>query len=74
MRGVFALLTLDNGEIAVVDIDDYDNACRTPVDFSSMTSDPLLGCTGDPWSMRNTKGEVSCNVVEPHHVRSARLF
>lgn len=68
LRGTFAYMALTNGQVAIVDIDDLDAACRGPerqsvragCDADAAPSSPLL----------ETSGEASCNVVLPHAVRS----
>ncbi|WP_437553020.1 hypothetical protein WME97_17230 [Sorangium sp. So ce367] len=68
LRGTFAYMALTNGQVAIVDIDDLDAACRGPerqsvragCDADASPSSPLL----------ETSGEASCNVVLPHAVRS----
>ena len=64
LRGVFAFVLLASGQIAVIDIDDYDAACRGPSDHGA-----LFGCT-DEKSDLFTSDEVSCNVVERHAPRA----
>ena len=64
LRGTFAFLALTSGRIAVIDIDDYDAACRGPSATSS-----LYGCTGPQVSGLVTAQEVSCNVVLPNAPR-----
>src|SRR5262249_43075633 len=65
MRGAFAYLVLSTGQIAVVDIDDYDKDCRMP-----RRPTALNGCPEDLINEGNKKefessGETSCNVVVP---------
>jgi hypothetical protein len=67
LRGTFAFLALTSGRIAVVDIDDFDAACRGPVKPS-----PLFGCdTSTPAGAPPlaTSNELSCNVVLPNTPR-----
>ncbi|KYF85508.1 hypothetical protein BE17_32780 [Sorangium cellulosum] len=69
LRGSFAYLVLTNGQVAIVDVDDLDAACRGPAVGSARA-----GCGGDaPTSDKPlvTSGEASCNVVIPHTLRSA---
>ncbi len=62
LRGVFAFLALTNGQVVVVDVDDFDEACRGPKDSGE--------CEGH----HGASGELSCNVVERHELRSATYF
>lgn len=74
LRGSFAFLLLSSGIIVVIDIDDYDAACRAPESSGSL--DPLFGCPGvfgPEATSDGATGEVSCNVVTPHEGRSARF-
>jgi hypothetical protein len=71
LRGTFAFAALSSGRIAVVDIEDYDQACRRP----ALSDDPALGCSGtlmlnSTKTLFSASGEASCNVVERHRVRS----
>lgn len=61
MRGVFAMVALASGQIAALDIEDYDAPCRGP---KSSTSD-CPGIGGD-----FATGEPTCGVVTPHAPRS----
>jgi hypothetical protein len=75
LRGTFAFVALSDGRVAVVDIDDYDAACRGPTVPSTLYGcaqeglppgqEPLV--TSDPAG----RGEASCNVVVPHALRSS---
>src|SRR5690606_27625277 len=66
---------------SIIDIDDYDAACRR---HESVNPDEELneyGCALDPWTEEletsngpTTTGELSCNVVQPHRVRSREQF
>ena len=72
LRGAFAYLILSTGQIAVVDIDDYDAACRMPWTPSHLNGCPstVIGVE-DVWE---SSGEASCNVVTPHTPRSANYM
>jgi hypothetical protein len=66
LRGTFALVGLSSGQVAVIDIEDYDAPCRGPVNQAK-----ALGC--DPTMLASglvTKDEPSCNIVEPLTPRS----
>ncbi|WP_437338365.1 hypothetical protein [Sorangium sp. So ce394] len=67
LRGSFAYLALTNGQVAVVDVDDLDAACRGPEQQSARAGCAGAPASGDPLK---TSGEVSCNVVLPHALRS----
>jgi len=69
LRGAFAYLVLSTGQIAVVDIDDFDKNCRIPKKPSH-----LQGCDSDLIGKEKdyvSSDEASCNVVVPHTLRSA---
>lgn len=82
LRGLFAMVSLHTGTLAMVDVDDYDAACRRP---SSVGHTEGEGCPGDSEifdervselnddDTTRVTAEVSCNVVSPHRVR-ARTF
>jgi len=63
-RGAFAMIALSSGEIAAIDIEDFDAPCRGPSD-----PDASLGCASDAVG-GVTSDEASCNVVLPHATRS----
>jgi hypothetical protein len=73
LRGTSAYMVLANAQVAVVDLDDFDGACRRP----SATDATSLGCAGvvpdsNPAmpSFPAASQEVSCRVVERHRQRS----
>jgi hypothetical protein len=79
LRGTFAFAALEGGRIAVVDVEDYDGACRRP----AVTDDKVLGsqCGGQPiqkisatMPLVSASGENSCNIVERHRLRSNVFF
>jgi hypothetical protein len=78
LRGMFGFLVLSSGQVVVVDVDDYDEACRRPID----TDDVKLGCgstNGMPHADKTglfpaASQEVSCQVVERHRPRSQLFF
>ena len=84
LRGTFGFVALSNGRISVVDVDDYDEACRRP----AVSDDRALGCpdvikglsfsTPLPSAAQSSAApdetEASCNVVEPHRIRSGQFF
>lgn len=65
LRGVFAMVALASGQIATIDIEDFDAPCRGP-----QNQTPQAGCDGTETGL-NTSGEATCNAVEPHQPRSA---
>lgn len=83
LRGVFGFVALSSGQIAVVDEDDFDAACRRPVEANSSSTPDFRGCANDPQSIKSyqvtsdgnatptVSDEASCNVVERHRTRSA---
>jgi hypothetical protein len=90
LRGVFALVTLASGTVAVVDVDDWDAPCRRPAilatdlaqgggrAFSSLApAQPSVAgdAYGAPVSVDNsTTDEAFFPVSVPHRLRSAVLF
>ncbi|MBI4957434.1 MAG: hypothetical protein HY908_35830 [Myxococcales bacterium] len=65
LRGVFAMAVLSSGEVVVLDVDDYDGACRGPVDRHA-----LFGCSDETTDLA-TSGEYSCATVVPHQTRAS---
>lgn len=85
-RGLFAYVLLGNGQVAVVDIDDFDAACRRPVQANSESLSDFRGCRNDPafppfYTSTGEEGdlalvtnEVTCRAVVPHRARSSSLL
>lgn len=84
LRGLFGFILLANGQIAIVDEDDFDADCRRPISTNQSAIPDFRGCANDSLSGLLTQGgeangsplvsnEVSCRVVQPHRFRSARL-
>ncbi len=80
LRGVFGFAMLSNGQVAVIDVEDFDAPCRRPVTTNPGDFEDLHGCVGDPTGapysingIPTVTGESSCKIVEPHHPRSANL-
>jgi hypothetical protein len=83
LRGVFAFLALSSGQVAVIDVDDRDAACRRPIQANPSEVEDFRGCAGDPEGIAyftvnqdpeatpTVTGELSCQVVQPHRARSA---
>jgi hypothetical protein len=69
LRGTFAFAALTSGKVAVVDVDDFDGACRAPVIQSTLYGCATNGSSGE--AVPNTSWEESCNIVEPNAVRSS---
>ncbi len=63
MRGTFAMVALASGQIAVIDIEDYDAPCRGPSE---------AGGPGCPATFAGgvTTDEATCAVTVPHTTRS----
>jgi hypothetical protein len=72
-----------NGKIGVIDVEDFDAACRRPENAGQ----PFRGCQDDTVTDKGDQpffagqdgnknlfvtDEVSCRIVEPHRIRSAR--
>jgi hypothetical protein len=86
LRGLFGMLALESGQIAAIDIEDWDAPCRRPAtnNPNAQTVD-WLGCKQVSWSDKRSPFEIgvdtysvtdesSCNVIEPHRLRSGRFF
>jgi hypothetical protein len=88
LRGIFASVLLTNGQVAFVDVDDYDAPCRRPASVNSEAQEDFRGCKSDPADLPGLMGgppryatsagptvsdEVSCRMVEPHRARSSSL-
>jgi hypothetical protein len=85
LRGVFAFAALQSGQVAVIDVEDLDGACRRPVSVNHTANENIFGCKNDDPSVPETSGyffsgspsvsnELSCNVVVPHRARSRSFF
>ncbi|MBK9000240.1 MAG: hypothetical protein IPM35_31365 [Myxococcales bacterium] len=86
LRGVFGFAMLSSGQVAVVDVEDYDAPCRRPVSTNSAAEENFRGCAGDApqpefFTLDNTasgkrtvSAELSCRVVEQHRSRSGRML
>jgi hypothetical protein len=87
LRGVFAFAMLTNGQIAVIDVEDFDAPCRRPITGNTTPFEDFRGCVSDkpdpnqPGSdlyftesgVPTVTDESSCNVIEPHRPRAAWL-
>ena len=81
LRGIFAMVALSDGHVSVVDVEDWDQPCRRPVENNTSAVADWRGCKNDYSSQyidtsgdRTVSDEASCNVIEPHHPRSGRFF
>jgi hypothetical protein len=81
LRGVFGLAALASGQIAVIDVEDFDAPCRRPIRANPNGVPNFQGCADDPVSgfytaggtatgQRTVTDEASCQMVEPHRPRA----
>ncbi|MEO8902557.1 MAG: hypothetical protein ABI488_11235, partial [Polyangiaceae bacterium] len=88
LRGVFGFALLSDGHVAVIDVEDFDAACRRPVlsntsnfvDFRGCAPDkPAPGAAAPPPEFIDGTGvvtvtaESTCNVIEANRPRAASL-
>ena len=88
LRGVFGFVMLINGQIAIIDVEDFDAACRRPLSTNPLPYplEDFRGCSADPGTEPNQSyftnpdthlptvtNESSCHVVEAHRPRAASL-
>lgn len=84
LRGLFAVASLLNGQLAVIDVDDYDASCRRPSAVGT-EANSSVGCPTDTQEFSDVEAlndgeltrvtnEQSCNVVQPHRVRARSLY
>ncbi|MET0794641.1 MAG: hypothetical protein ABW061_24180, partial [Polyangiaceae bacterium] len=89
LRGLFGFAMLTNGQIAIIDVEDFDAPCRRPKttnlsafpDFRGCVNDlpgkskadPLYTLDGTENTAPTVTDESSCNVIEPHRPRAASL-
>lgn len=85
-RGLFAYVLLSNAQLSVVDVDDFDAACRRPARLNPAASLNFQGCSDDPTSpefytsdgsedgVPTVTNELSCRAVVPHRARSGNLL
>ncbi|HMJ11998.1 MAG TPA: hypothetical protein VK524_11325 [Polyangiaceae bacterium] len=79
LRGIFAFAALSSGQVAVIDVEDFDALCRRPVSANVSSEPDFRGCANDPSDndyalsdgAATVSNEASCNVVEPHRARGA---
>lgn len=48
LRGLFGLVLLTNGQVYVVDVDDFDDKCRRPREANASSTPDYRGCANDP--------------------------
>jgi hypothetical protein len=83
LRGLFANVLLTNGQLAIVDVEDFDAPCRRPSALNPSANEDYRGCVSDPAGAPNyidpntfvptVTEEVSCRMVEPHRARATAL-
>lgn len=87
LRGTFGFVLLTNGQVGVIDVEDYDEPCRRPIYKNSADILDFRGCANDPeeptyytlpdgedeTGQPTVTDEVSCRIVQQHRARSARL-
>jgi hypothetical protein len=71
LRGIFAFVTLSNGSISVVDVDDWDAPCRRPDPMSSDPDVKDIGGAMFPGPMSGLVGVL--DVTQPSPTSSADL-
>ncbi|HEU4578816.1 MAG TPA: hypothetical protein VFS67_11215 [Polyangiaceae bacterium] len=86
LRGTFAYAALHSGQVAVVDVEDLDAACRRPQAVNHDSVEDATGCKNDDPNVSTQFGyslggavptvsdELSCNVVVPHRARGRNFF
>lgn len=79
LRGTFGIAAETNGQLTVIDVDDYDAACRGPGRAGSTTPDPIptwaSGCEpSTSCAYASGSGETTCRAVVRHEVRGVRYF
>lgn len=82
LRGIFAYVLTSDGRVNVVDVEDYDAACRRNARANTATDFDFRGCRNDPSGARyftldetpegvNTvTNEATCRAVVPHRARA----
>jgi len=80
LRGLFGFAMLTNGQVAVIDAEDFDAPCRRPVTANQGDKEDIHGCKKDDSSTpfvlngaNTVTNESSCHIVEPHRPRSTSL-
>jgi hypothetical protein len=89
LRGLFGFAMLTNGQIAVIDVEDFDAPCRRPKSANLSSVENFRGCKNDVPGVSVTapnytdtgtidgislvSDESSCRVIEAHRPRAASL-
>ncbi|HEY6726744.1 MAG TPA: hypothetical protein VI197_22075, partial [Polyangiaceae bacterium] len=87
LRGTFGFVMLTSGQIGIIDVEDFDEPCRRPVQTNSSETVDFRGCANDPpepeyytlpdgtdeEGQPTVTAEVSCRMIQEHRARSARL-
>jgi hypothetical protein len=86
LRGVFGFAMLTNGQIPIIDVEDFDAPCRRPIYPNPTSVEDFRGCPPDVnppmgfYTIDETStgaptvtGESSCNVIEPNRAREEYL-
>jgi len=79
LRGVFGFAMLDNGQIPIIDVEDFDEPCRRPASGNSSSVEDFRGCKNDKFTSfgdvnaPTVTGETSCKMIEPNRARSMFL-
>jgi hypothetical protein len=82
LRGIFGFAALENGQVAVIDVQDFDAPCRRPIYANPSSTQDFRGCANDPvpngvgGTFATSAGptvtnEVTCSVVETNRDRSS---
>jgi hypothetical protein len=85
LRGTYAFAALHSGQMAVIDVEDLDAACRRPIGTNPNPEDDISGCHDDDpalgengyrfaQALPTVSNELSCNLVTPHRARSRSFF
>jgi hypothetical protein len=51
LRGVFGFVMLSNGQIPIIDVEDFDAPCRRPISANDTPLEDFRGCKSDPASV-----------------------
>lgn len=82
LRGIFAYVLTSDGRVNVVDVEDYDAACRRNARANTSSEFDFRGCRNDPVGTRyftldktpdgvsTVTNEATCRAVVPHRARA----
>jgi hypothetical protein len=70
LRGIYGFATLTNGDVMLIDIDDWDSPCRRPVFMGGFTSDIAPPQQNTPTSGKGPFHGIA-NPLDPYQVREA---